>query len=318
MTLPAESSVYCRNCNFFLGDHPVNYCSHCGQETALRPTATGLMRFARDNVSHEGKIVRTLALLIFRPGELTRRYFAGKKISYVLPLKLYFGASLVFFLVVKMFGAGGLVNTNTNANGERIASGETNIVFGQDPNDPKKRLRFGKPKVPGVLNIDGDVSALDGPFLKMINCGESSPACAKVRIFMEEKYGNESARTVGRQVRDRVIGYAPNALFALLPLFALLTKMLYWRRRMPYADHLIYALHVHTFTFILMLSIALLPMAAAEWLWLVGMIYFAVAMQRVFGGRWWATAFRYAFIGTVYPLLLSLVILLTFVAAVFI
>lgn len=313
MTLPAESSTYCRNCNFFLGDHPVNYCSHCGQETALRPTATGLMRFARDSVSHEDKIVRTLALLIVRPGELTRRYFAGKKISYVLPLKLYFATSLVFFLVVKIFGPGNLLHTKVD--GEPV---DPSVALAKAEGKTTTKWNFKNLSPDKDPKGEGTEVGMDAPFLNQINCSEKSIPCNKIRAYMKEKYGDSSIRAASRQVRDRVMAYAPNALFALLPVFALFTKILYWRRRMPYADHLIYALHVHTFTFILMLSIALLPVAAAEWLWLVGMIYFAVAMQRVFGGRWWVTAFRYAFIGTVYPVLLALVILLTFVAAVFI
>ena len=47
------------------------------------------------------------------------------------------------------------------------------------------------------------------------------------------------------------------------------------------------------------------------------MIYFWFAMRRVFGGRWWATSLRFLTISIVYPLLLSLAILLTLVAAVF-
>ena len=311
MTVPADPSAFCRNCNFFLGERPGNYCPHCGQETALKlPPARELVRrLAADIASPRGKLMRTLALLIFWPGELTRRYLAGRKRSYVLPLRLYFGASLVFFLVVKFFGAGSLVGSETGVPaGNAVAPG----------NAPKSGLQFSKPGPIGKVRFDQGEGGWDAPFLETVKCSPTSVQCDKVRAYMHDKYGDSSLRVVGRQVRDRVIGYAPNALFALLPVFALFTRLLYWRRPMAYGEHLVYAMHVHAFSFLLLLSIALLPVAAAEWLYLAGMIYFAIAMRRVFGGRWWATLIRYALIGICYPLLLSLAILLTLAAAIFI
>ena len=312
MTLPAESSAYCPNCNFFLGERPANYCSTCGQETALRPVAKGWLRFAKDNVSHEGKIARTLALLIFWPGELTRRYLAGKRISYVLPLRLYFATSLVFFVVVKIFGAGNLLHTKVD--GKEV---ESSVAFAKAQEGAKTKGDFKKLLPDKNPQSEQPDSGLDARFLDKINCGESSAPCQKMRALMKEKYGDASIRVVSRQVRDRVIGYAPNALFALLPVFALFTKILYWRRRMPYRDHLVYALHVHSFTFLLLLVFSLVPSTFADWLALAGTVYYVMALRRAFGGRWWTTLSRFAFIGMVYPLLLSLAIMLTLVAAVF-
>lgn len=61
-----------------------------------------LHEFIGHYVALEGALWRTLAKLA-RPGALTLEYFAGRKRRYVLPLRLYLTASIVFFLVAKVF-----------------------------------------------------------------------------------------------------------------------------------------------------------------------------------------------------------------------
>jgi hypothetical protein len=49
-----------------------------------------------------------------------------------------------------------------------------------------------------------------------------------------------------------------------------------------------------------------------------GVVYFWLAMRRVYAGRWWTTTLRYMTISFVYPLLLILLICATLVAAIFV
>jgi hypothetical protein len=105
-------------------------------------------------------------------------------------------------------------------------------------------------------------------------------------------------------------------MFAMMPLFALLTLVLYARRGRTYGEHLVYALHIHAFTFLLLLAVALVSEALSGWLMLYAMICFWLALRRAFGGRWWPTLMRYTFIGMVYPLLLVVVVLAAFAAAI--
>jgi hypothetical protein len=308
-------AAYCRNCRFALGERPGNYCPNCGQETASHPPSPGQQarHFFTEYMTPSGRLVRSLALLVFCPGELTRRYLAGRKRSYVPPLRLYFAASLIFFLAVKLFGAGNLVRSEAVDPGRDEAAATSAAG-----DDAKTGLQASRPGPIGNVKFDAGEGGWDAPFLATFKCSAKSVQCLKVRKYMQEKYGDAPLRVVAGQVRDRVMSYAPNALFAMLPVFALFTRVLYWRRRMTYGEHFIYAMHLHAFTFLILLAIALLPATIAEWLPLAGMIYFAVAMQRVFGGRWWATMLRYGLIGICYPVLLSFVILLTLAAAVFI
>jgi Protein of unknown function (DUF3667) len=48
--------------------------------------------------------------------------------------------------------------------------------------------------------------------------------------------------------------YAPKVMFMLLPLFALLTFLLYRNRRQPYVAHLVFALHYYAVVFFIALA----------------------------------------------------------------
>lgn len=306
MSDPVAAGRYCRNCDLHLGDRTANFCPHCGQDT--RPYPLTPRQFLAQSLAVEGRIAKTLGLLLFRPGELTVQYIAGRRMRYVPPLRLYFAASLIFFIVVKLFGAGSLVKDDP-VRAESAGPG----AAAQGGSGGVKVGPAGTPvKVTGLQKEDRE-----RPFLDVIQCDPMPTQCTKIKAHLAEKYGRQSMAEVGRQVRDKVISLAPNALFLLLPLFALMTKVLYFERRMPYGEHLVYALHVHAFTFFLLLLVAVASESVSPWLMWGGALYYWLAMRRVFRGRWWATALRYVLIGTLYPILLSLAIVATLVFAVF-
>ena len=55
-------------------------------------------------VAVEGKLWRTLKLLIFRPGQLTLEFLRGCRVPYINPLRLYLTMSLVVFALIKWGG----------------------------------------------------------------------------------------------------------------------------------------------------------------------------------------------------------------------
>src|SRR5688572_21262603 len=101
---PAEASAHthgdvtCRNC-----DAPLSgaYCSRCGQKVAhLQVSLHEFVHEATHELLHlDGKIVRTLKLLLFAPGALTNEFLAGRRARHIGPLRLYLTGSLLFFTV---------------------------------------------------------------------------------------------------------------------------------------------------------------------------------------------------------------------------
>ena len=81
------------------------YCSKCGQHAHIHRTLRAFFHeFAHGVLHFEGKIWRTLPLLAWKPGELTRRYIDGQRASFVSPIALF------LFSVFLMFGVVGLTS----------------------------------------------------------------------------------------------------------------------------------------------------------------------------------------------------------------
>ena len=89
--------MICPNCDHEFEGH---YCPNCGQRAVahLRPTLHDLSHEALHEFAHvDSKIVRTAALLLFKPGALTREFNEGKRARSISPVRLYLLASVLFF-----------------------------------------------------------------------------------------------------------------------------------------------------------------------------------------------------------------------------
>ena len=97
-TQPLRQDKHCLNCGT---EVPERYCTHCGQENAVPHESFGhlVKHFVGDVLHYDSQFLTTLKYLLFRPGRLTKEYIAGKRVSYVNPIKLYIFVSFVFFLV---------------------------------------------------------------------------------------------------------------------------------------------------------------------------------------------------------------------------
>jgi len=121
----------------------------------------------------------------------------------------------------------------------------------------------------------------------------------------------------GERLFQQFLGAIPTALFLLMPLFALLLKVLYLGSGRTYLEHLVVALYSHGFLLLMLLALFMLSAAsnagapawftglgyAAIWIWIP--IYLLVMQKRVYRGGWFTTVLRYVVIGTVYMMLVS-------------
>jgi hypothetical protein len=106
----------CENCGHLLQGR---YCAACSQKhlTAHDWSFGHLFHEAFHELFHlDGKIVRTLRLLLFRPGALSQEYLQGQRIQQIHPIRLFLTVTAVFFLLGNW--------TDFNASGlERISGG---------------------------------------------------------------------------------------------------------------------------------------------------------------------------------------------------
>ena len=122
--------------------------------------------------------------------------------------------------------------------------------------------------------------------------------------------------------KDAMLGAVPSTLFVLLPVFALMLKVLYVFKRRLYMEHLIVALHSHAFLCLAVLLLFVLSaldhwlapdggwrgvvfklLEAALWIWMP--LYLLLMQKRVYRQGWPMTLLKYAVLGWCYVVLLS-------------
>jgi len=92
----------CLNCATPLAG---DYCHACGQHRHVHRTLTAFFHDFLHGVLHfEGKVWGTLPLLVWKPGELTRRYVEGQRARFVSPIALFLFSVFLMFAVVNMTG----------------------------------------------------------------------------------------------------------------------------------------------------------------------------------------------------------------------
>jgi hypothetical protein len=287
------------NCPNCFAETAGNYCHQCSQETTLHPPSARefLHEFIGHYVALEGKLWQSLWLLLLKPGRLTLEYIKGRRVRYVQPLRLYLTFSLIFFAVVKLSGIQ-IVNHDLPENG------------------PAKHGQK-------VLRTQPDSATLT-PLPNDEN--ESYQDAARLAERLHHGWGAKTSAFLS-QPRDAIthqfgkafFSYAPYAMFALMPVFALLLKLLYLGTGRRYGAHLLFALHANAFAFAMMTLQVAIPehigyVHGLLALWMV--IYLPLAMRHVYGGRTLGTLLRWLVLMLLHALCIGLAIAFTLGAAV--
>jgi hypothetical protein len=218
----------------------------------------------------EGRLWRTLNALVLHPGRLAIEYLRGRKRAYVLPLRLYLTLSLLFFLILKL--------TVAPAAGERVISafhGSSFTIVG-----------FGLGLASAHKNADGSIT-----------CDLPRWVCNRIKERMLQPTAEFERRLANAPTE--AFGHLSTAVFLLLPIFALYLQLAYFKR--SYGEHFLFALHAHSFAFLVLL-VQLLPMP--EWIrsLLQGylFLYFVAALHAVYASAWWKTVLKGLAVGIAY------------------
>jgi hypothetical protein len=270
MNMPAHlhhAASDCPNCGAVVSGQ---YCHACGQETVLHPPSA--REFVHEFIGHyvalEGKLWKSLLLLLFRPGQLTLEYINGRRVRYIQPLRLYLTFSLIFFAVVKYTG-----HDEVPAPAPAAAHGKAD-----------KQGKLMREDAPGEIAA-GTADLRKGISNVNAHWGEQA-----------DRFTNMSPEERDKVMRTAFNSYVPYAVFFMMPFFALYLKLLYLGSGRRYGEHLLFALHVNGFAFLALTLMMLLPdlfgiVSFLLWLWLL--LYTPVAMRRVYGGSRLTTGARW-------------------------
>ncbi|MES2296372.1 MAG: DUF3667 domain-containing protein [Pseudomonadota bacterium] len=318
--LPPPYSGRCYNCDAILSG---NYCATCGQEARLHVASARefLHEFVGHHIALEGKLWRTLSQLLFHPGSLTAEYIGCRRVRYIAPLRLYLTWSVLFFAIIK-FSHIPVVTPDARAPAApaaAAAAAEAASSAGASMQGALGKAKAAAAAHPSTLSAevikDMEEAATDSNSSSThIDLGAVSDefkatypnAAAKAKQFSQRSGADQL-----KAFSDAFFGFAPYALFLMMPVFAFLLKILYLGSGRRYGEHLLFALHANAFAFIAIGAIFVvtrfsLPLTAwlnaALGIWLT--IYLPLAMGRVYGGRRIATFLRWTVLMSIYVMLL--------------
>jgi len=280
--VPEADPTPCLNCGT---EVRFAFCPKCGQRRGdYRRSLFGFVReLVGETLEIDGRVARTLRLLLFRPGALTREFNEGRRQRYVSPLRMYLFATLLLFgglsIITKM---------------ESLSGRET--VSKVESEQPVADVEYEKPS---VFRFDGFEGTWAG-------------ALAKKRIASLEAMSDEE---VGVELLQSFLEIVPIAMFVLLPVFAMYLKVVMVGSGRFYVEHLIFSLHVHTF-WSLLAFLSVLASQLSEWFGLMLLLipgYTVFALQHAYDASWGATLVRSFLLWFVYGLTLFITFTIVFV-----
>jgi hypothetical protein len=268
-----------------------NFCHECGQETVLHPPSTRefLHEFIGHYVALEGRLLQTMKLLLLKPGQLSLEYLLGRRVRYIEPLRVYLTFSLIFFAVFKFIGEDHHIG-NVKLKGVPVVQ-----IDSQDKKQ-KQAAPVSTAKVETKAGAKPDENEGDDNVADADKVTKDADDDDSGLGRFIEKFVNATTDEDGAKFKKAFFGYAPYAVFAMMPLFALFLKILYLGSGKRYGEHLLFALHTNAFAFLMLTLIILLPsgipfVGKLLFLWLT--FYLPTAMRRVYGGSRKATALRW-------------------------
>ena len=344
--IPVEDlePVKCENCNHEFKGH---FCPNCGQEVAEfnRPFGFIFYDFVGNFFAFDTRFIRTFKYLLIRPGFLTGEFFRGRRMRYSPPFRIFVFLSFILFLFLQIIT-------------EQSLDFETGMKI---PESSEAKLSVntiidGKPV---ELNIDSVHQVLSA---KIDSVSELNPAVTDSTesdfkfdlseiLFTKGKLRdklNELAKIFDEQLqkttdqKDRaklqsyvamcrnpemvisnIMKYMSWSFFVLLPLFALILKLFYVRRKQNYIRHLIFSIHLHSYLFFILILITGLRLifdSGLTWVNVVLLcsfpVYFILALRNFYGQNFIKVIFKFVGINIVYNVALLSTVVFVFLKSV--
>jgi hypothetical protein len=251
-----EEKQHCKNCNTELHGE---FCSSCGQrDNELHLPIKELVNELIDIIpSFDKRLFRSIKPFLFNPGSLTLEYLSGKRKSYISPFKLYFFVSFLYFL------AGSFT-------------------------DNQKVVRFNE-VVAEADSVQGK-STKDSSFVSVRSTDSGLQFTIKDSSQVERVFGSKMKTALKKMksnpklMFDKIREHRPKIIFVLLPVFALMLKLLYYRSNVLYIKHLIFSFYFHAFIFFVFLLIVLLELTKVSVLdSFSGSLYLLIPINLYFG-----------------------------------
>ncbi|WP_373492537.1 DUF3667 domain-containing protein [Parasphingorhabdus sp.] len=193
----------CLNCGAVVTS---SYCADCGQPLHVHRSIAAFWHDILHGVLHfEGKLWRTLPLLMWKPGHLTRRYIHGERAKFISPMALFLFSVFTMFAVFSFIGTpftgasdlGGLsgagsfpetVAIESNELEEKIQAAETELAAQPEGSPAAATLRENILDLKRGRNVMASMTLNEMPYPE-VGLGDGSDASGNI-IQTDDNFQN--------------------------------------------------------------------------------------------------------------------------------
>lgn len=286
----------CKNCGKHCADE-YKYCPYCSQKQIDELTLYELFNnFISNYLSVDGRFLKSIGPLLFKPGFLAQQYVLGKRETYLHPGRMYLFVSIVFFFVFSFFIRDSKLQIQL-PNEEFVSPIESDTSLPSD----EERDTFTQTESIGLIKNTAEVDSLlaagadEDEILRTMEMDKDAGLFTRKAYKQLLKLYKEGGTS---EVHQRFFDSIPLAMFFLLPVFALILFIFHFRRS-PYTHHLVFSYYYFSFVFVILGILY----SVYRWFdglptlfdWLMGLapiIYLAFGMRRFYGQSWKRTIFK--------------------------
>lgn len=320
----------CLNCESDF-DASFNYCPICGQKSSEDLTMKVLFNQTISNYfSIDARFFRSYIPLMFRPGVVARRYVDGKRLQYLHPAQFYLFVSVIFFFLFSLvtrqqqqefetaikkgfetnlnpkFDTSALNTEEIKAINEALANKHP-VLDSISQKQRATNLMVLDSALTDTLNIEilgfrAKKSSLDS----LIQA--NAPKEKKLELFgITEKSGGFKKLLGGQMLKiyeqrgggilKSFYDTIPISMFFLLPIFALILKVLYFNKGY-FAHHMVFSLYFFSFLFMVLCFVAFINLITDVPGWIDTLvivstgIYLILALRKFYAQGFLLTLFK--------------------------
>src|SRR3954464_3402999 len=196
----AQSAFACPSCGTkTLG----RFCGHCGEKEVSDEDYSLRSYLAEISTAItllESKVLRSVWLVMSKPGYLSTQYLSGRRVRYMKPLQLFIFLNVVYYFSLTLFSA----------------------------------------------------TTFTTPLATQLHMNNYYPTYANQQVNQKLQKEQVSYETLEQKYDKKTSVLSRTLIFALIPIFALVFYLLFFRKRRYIVEHAVIATHFWSFSLILL------------------------------------------------------------------
>ncbi|WP_299390811.1 DUF3667 domain-containing protein [uncultured Gelidibacter sp.] len=345
----SRSLTECKNClQRFKSHYP--YCPYCGQKSGHQLTLGVLFNNTLSNYfSVDARFFKSFIPLMIKPGYLAEQFVQGRRLLYLHPAQMYLFISIVFFFLFSFISRNQVeyidseikkdiershrykdsINKSVEANKNfTLMSDDSLTALTQAPKtdsiiQPKKKKSsggffdsFNEMEIDSMLRAGTSDEVI---YRKMGMTADDGFITKRAYKQALKFFKSKSGGSILNAFTDSI----PLAMFILLPIFALILKVFYYKKG-RFAHHLVFSFYFFAFIFAMLTLIVIANLIWADFpggivtlMMLSIFIYLIIGVKRFYNQGWFlsfvkTTMITFVFLSFVLPLAIVIMGLMAF------